>query len=95
MHDQEVVKKIVKRKVGVAFPAPDDAEFVPAALERFQQIQSKDGLSKPPGTAELLTWLAVMIAEGVTTERVRSEVPVPAHQALIKDAKDYERLWGR
>ena len=62
------------------------------ALKRFWEFHNYE-LTKTPSTAELLVWLTILNAKGVTA----SELEQPLHQlpalgALIKDAGDIERL---
>lgn len=62
------------------------------AIERFWDLRDGE-LQKPPSTAELLVWLAVLQAQGVETGALQSHLAeLPALGCLIKDQDDMERL---
>jgi MoxR-like ATPase len=62
------------------------------AIERFWEIHGCE-LQKPPSTAELLVWLAVVNALGVDAKELDKPAgELPALGSLIKDKDDLERL---
>jgi MoxR-like ATPase len=65
-----------------------------AAVERFWELHGMD-LQKPPSTAELLLWLAILHARGVTAKELAgAPAGLPALGALIKVPEDLEILRG-
>lgn len=71
---------------------PDTRE---AALKRFNEIRDIPRLSKKPGAAELLLWLSVLSAQGVSKAALADSVALkdlPALMCLIKDHTDYGHL---
>jgi MoxR-like ATPase len=72
-----------------------DAETREEALRRFwDDIRSNEQIQKPPSTAEVLVWLAILSAQGVTAAQLReaSTPELPGLHALIKDKDDLDRL---
>lgn len=72
-----------------------DAAALEAARERFWEIRRNAGIEKKPATAELLTWLCVLSARGVTAAALGKERrlrDLPGIGALIKDQADLNRL---
>ena len=64
-------------------------------LERFWEIREKTS-QKPPSTAELLVWLAILNARGTTTEELNAPLyDLPALGSLVKDKEDQDRLRER
>ena len=59
------------------------------ALNVFNKIRSLP-LSKKPGTAELLLWVSVLSAQGVTAGQLKH--PMPALASLVKDNADYAQV---
>ena len=64
------------------------------ALNRFWEIRDNEEIQKPPSTAEVLVWLAILSARGVTAKQLRDArlSKLPARTALLKDKGDMERL---
>lgn len=64
-----------------------------AALQVFNKIRRLP-LSKKPGTAELLLWISVLSAQGVTADTLEHPVkkPIPALSALIKEDGDFDQV---
>jgi len=91
--DRELIKQAVENRLG-EFPRLDEATRT-EAIERFWELRRMENLTKPPSTAELLTWLAVLSARGnVTPQSLRppSLKALPGLGVLIKDGKDFDRL---
>jgi MoxR-like ATPase len=71
-------------------------EGIAQALRRFldlrEQLQQRS--SRPPGTAELLVWLTVLSAWGVTADQLQDcqAAELPALECLVKDHDDRELL---
>jgi MoxR-like ATPase len=65
-----------------------------AAQKRFWEIRDVQGIDKKPSTAELLTWLCILSARGVTVEELENSHRrnLPGIGALIKDHGDCQRL---
>ena len=65
-----------------------------AAQKRFWDIRKVQGIDKKPSTAELLTWLCILSAQGVTVEALEHShlQQLPGIEALIKDYGDWQRL---
>ena len=71
-----------------------DAETKTEAQRRFWDIRANDQIQKLPSTAEILVWLAILSAQGVTAAQLRDAplADLPAITALIKDRGDLDRL---
>ncbi|HNG87318.1 MoxR family ATPase, partial [Accumulibacter sp.] len=84
---EELVRRAVEARTG-DFPRLPEA-VREAAIERFLELRARD-LRKPPATAELLAWLCVLAARGVTDadELRRASGALPALSTLIKDRDD-------
>ena len=75
------------------FPHLDEATRN-EALKRFWEIRDNEQIQKPPSTAEVLVWLAILSAQGVTATQLRdaSLEELPGLPALIKGRGDLDRL---
>jgi hypothetical protein len=76
--------------------APQFPNLKPAvrqrAIERFWELRECE-LQKPPSTAELLVWLAVLNALGSSDKELGGPLAeLPALGSLIKDKDDLDRL---
>ena len=68
------------------------SEVRQTAIERFWQIRELAN-NKPPSTAELLVWLAILNALGVELSDLNNApFNLPALGSLVKDKDDLERL---
>jgi MoxR-like ATPase len=81
--DMELMKRIVR----VHHPTLDDA-LVDQALEVFFQLRTLTRLRKRPSTSELVDWLAVLQAAGVSSVKLEAELPFVG--ALLKKEQDLE-----
>jgi MoxR-like ATPase len=93
-HQIELTQTVVRRAVAArAREFPNLAEELRRrAVDRFWELRDH-GPQKPPSTAELLVWLAVLDALKVTqTDLDRPLAELPALGCLIKDRDDMERL---
>ena len=57
-------------------------------------MADNEQIQKPPSTAEVLVWLAILSAQGITAAQLR-DVPLPelpGLTALLKDKDDIDRL---
>jgi len=95
--DPEMVKKAVDARVQADIFGALEADFIQQAIARFLEVRKREPeLRKRPATAELLVWLHVLQASGVTKiERIAAEVPLgrlPQLGCLIKDRDDLEQL---
>ena len=83
----------------IAFPSPAlmreilathlpklDEELAAAAIARFFALRKVRGLKKPPSTSELLDWLVVLVAMGVSPAAIESEHPFLG--VLLKSERD-------
>jgi MoxR-like ATPase len=89
---QELVRTAVEARGG-DFPHLD-RETRDEALRRFWELRENDQIQKRPSTAEVLVWLAILSAQGVTAaELKRASLPkLPGLNALLKDKDDIDRL---
>jgi len=81
--DAELMKRIVR----VHHPALDEG-LVDQALEVFFQLRSLTRLRKRPSTSELVDWLAVLQAAGVSSVKLEAQLPFVG--ALLKKEQDLE-----
>ena len=88
--DDDLIDEAVRARVG-EFPNLD-ARIREIAISHFKAIRRIEGLIKPPSTAELLTWLAVLSARGERLEVDLSPAELPCLGVLIKDADDLDKL---
>jgi MoxR-like ATPase len=90
---EQLVREAVRARAG-DFPRLDEATRN-EALRLFWEIRDNEQIQKPPSTAEVLVWLAILIsAQGVTMAQLR-DVPLPelpGLAALLKDKDDIDRL---
>jgi MoxR-like ATPase len=72
---------------------PDIQTIQEAALERFWELRDYE-IQKKPSTAELLVWLIILSARGITATELRAASlgKLPALTVLIKDQADRDRL---
>lgn len=97
-HRIELTPELVKAAVDSMFQAKGfpnlDTDTLTAARDCFQRIRKAPGLDKYPSTAELLTWLSILSAQGVKAEKLQNCAlkDLPAIGALIKDIEDVKRL---
>ncbi len=62
------------------------------AVDRFWDLRQQM-LQKPPSTAELLVWLAILNARGTSAEELGGPpAELPALGSLVKDKDDRDRL---
>ena len=97
-HHIELTEQLVQTAVQARtrdFPHLDGATR-DEALKRFWEIRANDQIQKPPSTAEVLVWLAILSAQGVTAAQLKgASLPaLPGLTALLKDKDDIERLRG-
>lgn len=95
-HHIELTEELVRHAVSAREEAKDfpnlSKELVQLALDRFWELRQVI-LQKPPSTAELLLWLAVLNARGTDAEELgKSFSELPALGSLVKDKDDQERL---
>ncbi len=90
---QAAVESMAGEGEHASFPRLDK-DIRDIAQKRFWEIRDKAGLEKPPTTAELLTWLSILSAKGVSKAELEdsSLSELPAIGALVKDAADKPRL---
>lgn len=70
-------------------------QLAETAVQAFLRIRQLPELEKPPSTAELLSWVRVLLRERVNLQALASQVPIaefPALGALLKTQSDYERV---
>ena len=89
---QQLVRDAVHARAG-NFPHLDE-DALTEALNRFWEIRDNEEIQKLPSTAEVLVWLAILSARGVTAKQLREArlSELPALTALLKDKGDIERL---
>lgn len=89
---QELVLRAVKAHLH-SFPNLDEG-LQEAALQRFFELRGRD-IRKPPATAELLVWLAVLSAQGTHRAQDLRTCPLaklPALCTLVKDRDDLAQI---
>ena len=69
---EQLVRNAVQARTG-DFPHLDAAARE-EALNRFWEIRGNDQIQKPPSTAEVLVWLAILSAQGVTAASSKARV---------------------
>ncbi|MCP4663041.1 MAG: MoxR family ATPase, partial [bacterium] len=93
-HQIELSEALVRQAVAAragAFPHLPP-ELRQLAVERFWELRERQ-LQKPPSTAELLVWMAILNALRVSrAELDRPLSELPALGSLVKDHDDLERL---
>jgi len=87
--DRETLESIVS----VHYPGLHRA-LVQEALELFLGVREMPGLKKKPSTSELLDWLKILAAEGVSPQALQAagkerQIP-PLHGALLKNEQDLQ-----
>ncbi|MEM7205001.1 MAG: MoxR family ATPase [Planctomycetota bacterium] len=88
---RKLVEDIVQSRLQSSFPGLSD-DVREAAIDRFFELADWE-LTKPPTTAELLSWLAVLAAQGTRAadlQTVRRDLP--GVHALIKLTEDWQKL---
>ena len=84
--DAETLRAIVR----VHFPDLED-RLLSAALARFLDLRDTPGLKKKPSTSEMLDWLRLLVAAGLSAEALARDPahPLPVlHGALLKTEQD-------
>lgn len=94
-HHIEFTESLVREAVrarGHDFPQLS-APIQDAAVRRFLELRAA-GIRKPPATAELLVWLTILNARGVTEAEILNGPlsGLPALSALVKDRDDLALL---
>jgi len=99
VHHIELNEELLARILGAwadEFAARLPPPVQQQALRRFLELRGRlEKRSRPPGAAELLIWLTVLAAQGVTADEIKDAVPLeklPALDGLIKDHEDYAQL---
>ncbi|MBT8416211.1 MAG: MoxR family ATPase [Silicimonas sp.] len=91
--DMETLKSIV----AMHFPGIRD-RLLTTALTEFYEVRETPGLKKKPSTSEVLDWLKLILAEGLSPEDLKREgadILPKLHGALLKNEQDvhlFERL---
>ena len=76
---------LMRRIVEVHHPGLDEA-LARQAIEVFYEVRSLQRLRKRPSTSELIDWIGVLRAAGVTTRDLEKELPFVG--ALLKKEQD-------
>ena len=88
--DRETLSDIVN----VHFPEVK-ADLLRAAMDHFFVLRDTPGIKKKPSTSEFLDWLALLLSEDISPERVQahadSGIPIMAG-ALLKNEQDISLL---
>lgn len=87
----------------IAFPDPDmmrqiihahdsnlEETLVNAAIKAFYDLRKLSGLSKKPGTSELLDWVRALVIGGIDAESLSEEIPFIG--VLLKKTEDLKRV---
>jgi len=86
--DRERMEKIVR----VHHPRIED-QLLDAAFNRFFAMRKMQGMRKPPSTSELIDWLTVLIASGLSPDEIRTTDPF--FGVLLKQETDLQVVKGR
>lgn len=82
--DRSLMREIVE----VHFPGLADG-LLQAALSRFYELRTVDGLRKRPSTSELVDWIAALLATGVGAAEIEeAERQLPYMGTLLKREQD-------
>ena len=88
---ESLVRRAVEARAAGEFPNLD-SRTLDIAIGKFLALRDEE-LRKPPATAELLTWLAILSAQGASAADVDQPLgELPALVALIKDRDDHDVL---
>lgn len=80
-------RDLMRQIVGVHHPALSDS-LLQQALERFYELRRIETLRKKPSTSELIDWLQVLVAAGVTADQLEDKLPFLG--VLMKKETDVE-----
>lgn len=80
-------RDLMMQIVGVHHPALSDS-LLQQALERFYELRRIETLRKKPSTSELIDWLQVLVAAGVTADQLEDKLPFLG--VLMKKETDVE-----
>ncbi len=83
--DPELMEEIVR----VHHPEVEK-KLLKAAMKKFYWIRSRQGVRKKPSTSELIDWIQVLVAGGVSPARIEKEMPFLG--VLLKKNEDMETL---
>lgn len=64
--------------------------LVNAAIKAFYDLRKLSGLSKKPGTSELLDWVRALVIGGIDAETLSEEIPFIG--VLLKKTEDLKRV---
>jgi MoxR-like ATPase len=98
---EELVERAVQARIGGGdrdFPIALDQDTRREALGRFWELRDPaHNLQKRPSTGELLVWLTLLSARGMTAETLRGEPlsRLTGIEALVKDRDDLRQLRAR
>lgn len=98
-HHIELTEDLVRKAVSACaevgeFPRLNEP-LRERAIRRFMEIRKNDLLRKTPSTGEVLVWLTLLSARGVTEVELGEDVTdreLPAITALVKDRDDLDHL---
>ncbi|WP_308446441.1 MoxR family ATPase [Chitinimonas sp. BJYL2] len=89
--DRDTMRQIVD----VHYPGLHE-NLLAEALELFYAVRELPGLKKKPSTSELVDWLKLLLAEGITPEQLQNPTGLPPMAgALLKNEQDqtlFDRL---
>jgi len=78
------------RKIVDVHHSDIDEEVLSAAMNRFYKVRRTRDLRKPPSTSELLDWLVVLAAAGVSADKIK--VAFPFAGVLLKEENDLHKF---
>lgn len=92
------LKTIVKRRLNIGDGDDQKDALITNAVAHFQQVRDSDKLKKPPATAELISWVRVLMESsldlGRSLSREQAEALRVSYSALAKTREDLEYLQG-
>lgn len=83
-------RELMSRIVNVHFDQLDHT-LLQAALDAFYKTRAVDAVRKKPSTSELVDWINALLANGVSPDKLASELPFLG--TLIKREQDTEAVW--
>lgn len=83
--NQELMAEIVR----VHYPDLEESLLL-QVMEAFYWIRDLDGLQKRPSTSEVLDWIQALLLSGISSDRIRGELPFAG--VLLKKNEDLDIL---
>lgn len=85
-------KEMMERIVRAHYPDMEDV-LIKGVLDAFYRLRNLQGMSKKPGTSELLDWILALKIGGVPVEKLEKELPFAG--VLLKKTEDLKLAENR